>query len=141
MAPPVAIQDAFGTIKQNNNPDGLVEFCESRLGTFPYWLDLDRESARGFALMGAAGAPLRQKVIEHALYFHPKTAEHRAPGVFGWHALCRRSHPPMAGQHVAGPNAKPGAAPPLTAPAKHNNKPKPPWPPGTPTKPWRRIKP
>ncbi|WP_323012550.1 type VI secretion system protein TssA [Castellaniella sp.] len=69
MAPPVAIQDAFGTIMQNSNPDGLVEFCESRLGTFPYWLDLDRESARGFALMGAAGAPLRQKVIEHALSF------------------------------------------------------------------------
>ncbi|MFT0531285.1 type VI secretion system protein TssA [Castellaniella hirudinis] len=69
MAPPVAILDAFATIRQNNNPDGLIEFCESRLGTFPYWLDLDRESARGFGLMGPAGAPLRQAVTEHALAF------------------------------------------------------------------------
>lgn len=69
MAPPVAILDAFGTIIQNSNPDGLVDFCESRLGTFPYWLDLDREAARGFALMGAAGAPLHRQVIEHALSF------------------------------------------------------------------------
>jgi len=69
MPPPVAIQDAFATIMQNGNAEGLIEFCESRLATFPYWLDLDRESARGFSLMGSAGAPLRQAVIDHVLCF------------------------------------------------------------------------
>lgn len=74
-APPVAIQDAFATIMQNGNAEGLVEFCESRLATFPYWLDLDRESARGFSLMGGAGAPLRQTVIDHALFFTQRVPE------------------------------------------------------------------
>ncbi|HUH40156.1 MAG TPA: type VI secretion system protein TssA [Castellaniella sp.] len=76
MPPPVAISDAFATIASSGNADGLIEFCESRIATFPYWLDLDRESARGYGMLGEAGAAMRQAVIDHTLAFVK-----RIPGV------------------------------------------------------------
>lgn len=69
MPPPVAISDAFATIARSGNADGLIEFCESRIATFPYWLDLDRESARGYGMLGEPGAAMRQAVIQNTLAF------------------------------------------------------------------------
>lgn len=69
MPPPVAISDAFATIARSGNADGLIEFCESRIATFPYWLDLDRESARGYGMLGEAGAAMRQAVVQNTLAF------------------------------------------------------------------------
>lgn len=68
-APPVAILDAFASVRDSANANGLIEFCESRIITLPYWLDLDRESARGFALLGPGGAALQAAVSDHALRF------------------------------------------------------------------------
>ncbi|MER1967078.1 type VI secretion system protein TssA [Castellaniella sp. GW247-6E4] len=69
IPPPVAITDAFATIASSGNADGLIEFCESRIATFPYWLDLDRESARGYGMLGEPGAAMRQAVVQSALAF------------------------------------------------------------------------
>lgn len=69
MPPATPILDAFQSITAAGNPEGLVEFCESRIGAFPYWLDLDRESARGFGMLGEKGAAMRQRVVENALAF------------------------------------------------------------------------
>jgi len=69
IPPPVAISDAFATIASSGNADGLIEFCESRIATFPYWLDLDRESARGYGMLGEPGAAMRQAVVQNALAF------------------------------------------------------------------------
>lgn len=69
MPPPVAIADAFQTICEAGNALGIIEFCESRIQTFPFWLDLDFQSARGFAMLGEPGARMRQAVIKNVLSF------------------------------------------------------------------------
>lgn len=69
MAPPVAITDAFQSICSAGNADGMIEFCESRILAFPFWLDLDRQSARGFGMLGEPGARMRKAVIKNALAF------------------------------------------------------------------------
>ena len=67
--PPVAIVDAFEKISGSKNAQGLVEFCESRVRAFPFWLDLDYHSARGFAMMGSAGVKVREAIIDMNLAF------------------------------------------------------------------------
>lgn len=67
--PPVAIMDAFEKVSASKNAQGLVEFCESRVRAFPYWIDLDYHSARGFAMMGSAGARMREAIIDMVLAF------------------------------------------------------------------------
>lgn len=67
--PPVAIVDAFEKISSSKNAQGLVEFCESRIRAFPYWIDLDYHSARGFSMMGSAGAKMREAIIDMLLSF------------------------------------------------------------------------
>lgn len=76
MPPPVAIADAFATITGGGNADGIVAFCESRIAAFPFWLDLDHQSARGYGMLGEAGAAMRKAVIKNALAF-----VERLPGV------------------------------------------------------------
>lgn len=68
-APPVAIVDAFEKISNSKNAQGLVEFCESRIRAFPFWLDLDYHAARGFSMMGSAGAKMREAIIDMMLAF------------------------------------------------------------------------
>lgn len=75
-APPVAIVDAFEKISNSKNAQGLVEFCESRIRAFPFWLDLDYHAARGFAMMGSAGAKMRDAIIDMMLAFAD-----RLPGI------------------------------------------------------------
>jgi type VI secretion system protein VasJ len=74
--PPSAILDAFEKIKKSKNAQGLIEFCESRVRTFPFWLDLDCQAARGFAMMGAAGVHMSETVAESLFNFLD-----RLPGV------------------------------------------------------------
>jgi type VI secretion system protein VasJ len=74
--PPVAIVDAFEKITGSKNAQGLVEFCESRVRSSPYWLDLDYHSARGFSMMGSAGAKMREAIIDMLLAF-----VNRLPGI------------------------------------------------------------
>lgn len=67
--PPVSIVDAFEKVTGSKNAIGLVEFCESRVRAFPYWLDMDYQSARGFGMMGSAGIKMREAVIDMLLSF------------------------------------------------------------------------
>jgi type VI secretion system protein VasJ len=67
--PPVAIVDAFEKVSGSKNAQNLIEFCESRVRVFPFWLDLDYHSARGFAMMGTAGAKMREGIIDMLLAF------------------------------------------------------------------------
>lgn len=67
--PPVAILDAFEKVTGSKNPQAMVEFCEARIRAFPFWLDLDFHSARGYAMMGAAGAKMREAIVEALLNF------------------------------------------------------------------------
>ncbi len=68
-APPIAIIDIFEKITKSKNAQGLVEFCESRIRTYPFWFDLDCQSARGFGMMGAAGIRMRDTIVETLLNF------------------------------------------------------------------------
>lgn len=77
--PPVAILDAFEKVTASKNPQALVEFCEVRIRAFPFWFDLDFHSARGYAMMGAAGSKMREAITESLLSFVK-----RLPGIEGY---------------------------------------------------------
>lgn len=67
--PPSAIRDAFEKITNSKNPQGIVDFCESRIRTFPFWFDLDYQSFRGFNMMGVAGNLMAHTIVETLLNF------------------------------------------------------------------------
>lgn len=70
IAPPaVSIVDAFEKVTGSKNAMGLVEFCEARVRAYPYWLDMDYQSARGFSMMGSAGIKMREAVVDMTLSF------------------------------------------------------------------------
>lgn len=67
--PPVSILDAYEKISQSKSAEGTIEFCESRLRDYPFWFDLDYQSARGFAIMGPGGQRMRQAIIDLLITF------------------------------------------------------------------------
>ncbi|MAK56375.1 MAG: type VI secretion system protein TssA [Pusillimonas sp.] len=73
--PPAPILDAFQTICDAGNAEGMIEFCESRILAFPFWLDLDYQSARGYEMLGTQGARMRQAVIKNVLSFTERLPE------------------------------------------------------------------
>ena len=68
-SPPVAIRDAFEKIISSKNAQGMVDFCESRIRTFPFWFDLDFHSYKGFSTMGDAGGVMAHTIVETLLNF------------------------------------------------------------------------
>lgn len=77
IAPPsMAEVQSFETVCAAGNPQGVASFCEGRLATYPFWLDLDRQSALAYGAMGPAAATMRSAVIDEVLAFVK-----RLPGV------------------------------------------------------------
>jgi type VI secretion system protein VasJ len=74
--PPMAEVQSFETVCAAGNPQGVASFCEGRLATYPFWLDLDRQSALAYGAMGAAAIMMRSAVIDEMLAFVK-----RLPGV------------------------------------------------------------
>jgi len=74
--PPIAEMQSFETVCDAGNPQGVASFCEGRLSTYPFWLDLDRQSALAYGAMGPAAATMRSAVIDEVLAFVK-----RLPGV------------------------------------------------------------
>ena len=75
-APPFAEVQNYEAICAANNPEGIIAFCEGRLATYPFWLDLDRQSALAYGSMGPQAASLRTAIIDEVLAFVA-----RLPGV------------------------------------------------------------
>ena len=75
-APPFAEIQNYEAICAANNPEGIVAFCEGRLATYPFWLDLDRQSALAYGSMGSQAMSLRAAIIDEVLSFVA-----RLPGV------------------------------------------------------------
>lgn len=67
--PAVAISDAFERVSNSKNAEGLIEFCESRIREYPFWLDLDYQSAKGYRSLGPSGAKMRDTIIDLLLNF------------------------------------------------------------------------
>lgn len=65
--PPMAEMQSFQTVCDAGNPQGVAGFCEGRLATYPFWLDLDRQSAMAYGAMGPAAATMRSAVIDEVL--------------------------------------------------------------------------
>jgi type VI secretion system protein VasJ len=74
--PPMAEVQSFNTVCDAGNPQGVASFCEGRLATYPFWLDLDRQSALAYGAMGPIAASMRSAVIDEVLAFVK-----RLPGV------------------------------------------------------------
>jgi type VI secretion system protein VasJ len=70
IAPPAMAEvQSFETVCAAGNPQGVASFCEGRLATYPFWLDLDRQSALAYGAMGPEAATMRSAVIDEALAF------------------------------------------------------------------------
>jgi type VI secretion system protein VasJ len=77
IAPPAMAEvQSFEAVCAAGNPQGVASFCEGRLATYPFWLDLDRQSALAYGAMGPEAATMRSAVIDEALAFVK-----RLPGV------------------------------------------------------------
>ncbi len=68
-APAFAEIQNYEAICAANNPEGIVAFCEGRLATYPFWLDLDRQSALAYGAMGPKATGLRNAIIDEVLAF------------------------------------------------------------------------
>src|SRR5690606_3421282 len=55
-APAAQLSDSFAQIVQTGEPEAVVRFAESRLASFPCWLDLSRASHQALLKLGAAEA-------------------------------------------------------------------------------------
>jgi type VI secretion system protein VasJ len=75
-APPFADQSSFDAILQSGNSDGILAFCESRISTYPFWFDLDCESAKAYSARGPSASHMREGIISALLEFLD-----RLPGV------------------------------------------------------------
>lgn len=70
IAPPAMAEvQSFEAVCAAGNPQGVASFCEGRLATYPFWLDLDRQSALAYGAMGPETATMRSAVIDEALAF------------------------------------------------------------------------
>ena len=67
--PPMSEVQSFNAVCDAGNPQGIASFCEGRLATYPFWLDLDRQSALAYGSMGSAAANMRSAVIDEVLAF------------------------------------------------------------------------
>ena len=74
--PAIAIMDAFEKISSSKNAEGLIEFCESRVREYPFWIDLDYQSAKGCTALGPSGVRMRDTIIDLVLNFL-----NRLPGI------------------------------------------------------------
>ncbi|WP_153075581.1 type VI secretion system protein TssA [Paraburkholderia bonniea] len=55
-APPEAVRGVFDSVRAGGDASALVQFCESRLTQFPFWLDLCRYSYEALQRLGASQA-------------------------------------------------------------------------------------
>lgn len=74
--PPLADMQSFETVCSAGNPEGIVAFCEGRLATYPFWLDLDRQAALAYGALGSKATSMREAIVEEVLNFLK-----RLPGV------------------------------------------------------------
>ncbi len=74
--PPLADMQSFETVCSAGNPEGVVAFCEGRLATYPFWLDLDRQAALAYGAMGSKATSMRESIVDEVLAFLK-----RLPGV------------------------------------------------------------
>jgi type VI secretion system protein VasJ len=67
--PPLAEVQSFNAVCDAGNPQGIASFCEGRLATYPFWLDLDRQSALAYGSLGPVAATMQSAVVDEVLAF------------------------------------------------------------------------
>lgn len=59
----------FNAVTTSGIPENIVEFCESRISQYPYWLDLDYFSAQAYENLGEPAKLMKVAVVDEALNF------------------------------------------------------------------------
>jgi type VI secretion system ImpA/VasJ family protein len=59
----------FSMVCEAKNAENIVSFCEARIVAFPFWFDLDHQSALGYAMMGEGGKKIAAAIIDELLTF------------------------------------------------------------------------
>lgn len=67
--PPNSDGQIFETVISAGNPEGLADYCEARISTYPFWLDLDHQSALAYAAQGSQAAAMKDTVVDEVLAF------------------------------------------------------------------------
>ena len=67
--PPFSELQMFNAVTSANDPNNTIEFCESRIAQYPYWLDLDYFSAKSYEALGESAVLMKDAVVDSALSF------------------------------------------------------------------------
>jgi type VI secretion system protein VasJ len=59
----------FSMVCEAKNAENIVSFCEARIVAFPFWFDLDHQSALGYAMMGEVGKKMAEAIVDELLSF------------------------------------------------------------------------
>jgi type VI secretion system protein VasJ len=66
--PPSEIQ-MLQSVSAGSSPEATIEFCEARITQYPFWLDLDYQSAQAYSALGDVAAGMHEAIIDEVLAF------------------------------------------------------------------------
>ena len=67
--PPLSEVQMFQSVCAATDAKAIIEFCEARITQYPFWLDLDYQSALAYGSIGASAIAMQEAVIDEALSF------------------------------------------------------------------------
>jgi type VI secretion system protein VasJ len=67
--PPPSEIEMLQSVSGGTNPQSTIEFCEARITQYPFWLDLDHQSALAYSALGAPAAAMYEALIDEVLAF------------------------------------------------------------------------
>jgi type VI secretion system protein VasJ len=67
--PPPSEIEMLQSVSAGTNPQATIEFCEARITQYPFWLDLDHQSAQAYSALGTPAVAMQEAVIDEILAF------------------------------------------------------------------------
>jgi len=67
--PPPSEIEMLQSVSGGTNPQATIEFCEARITQYPFWLDLDHQSAQAYGALGAPAVAMQEAIIDEVLSF------------------------------------------------------------------------
>ena len=67
--PPISEIEMFHSVCAGNDPVAKIQFCESRITQYPFWLDLDYQSCVAYTSIGESAVAMQEAIIDEALSF------------------------------------------------------------------------
>lgn len=68
-APAESLLEGFSRLQGAGEPLDILRFCEGNLGSYPFWLDLNRASHAALARLGSSGTAAAATVASETMHF------------------------------------------------------------------------